>query len=317
MTKNGFSMPAATRRRLLPSVRDRDACAWGVDVGGTTTRVGVVAAGQVLAAATLPTDQGRGPEDLVARIAATAHGLGLSGATAAGVGVPGLLDDDGCLHHARHFPGWDGVPLRALVSTALGVPAVLVNDAEAAALGELHSGHHAGARRLLVLTVGTGLGVSLVHDGTVLGGAGGRMPFAPAEAGRYRLLEDVLSATALLREAALLPRFAGRPPLRCEELTTPDALTDPRVRLVWDAAGEALGWACATVGQLFFADRIVVNGGVSGAGSLLLDPARAFFAAHAALLAQRCEVVVSRLGSDAAVVGAASAALAPAAMDAR
>lgn len=289
--------------------REWSGTALGVDIGGTTTRLGLVSDGCVRDAITIPTLASEGPRALVARVASCAARWDTTTPTVSGVGVPGLLIE-GRVHKARHFPGWDGVPLADMMEDSLGYPAQLLNDTDAAALGEVASGDHGTRGRLLVITLGTGVGISLVHDGFVLGGAGGRMPLCPPGGDvPVPILEDRLSATAVLRRAAELDRFADTPPQRCEELLTPDALGDPAVRDLWNQAGEALGWVCAAVGQLFMVERIVLNGGLARAGAPLILPAERFFQSNAAFLAQSCELVVSRLSADAAVLGAAAAAL--------
>lgn len=156
------------------------AYAAGVDLGGSKIAAGIVASdGRLLAARQEPTHPEEGPEGVLARIVAGVRAAcreaGLSPGELAGVGVgcPGPLDyREGRVIQAPNL-GWHDVPVAAPLAAALGLPVWLENDANAAALAENRWGAGAGARHMLYLGVGTGIGSGLVLDGKVYRGGYG------------------------------------------------------------------------------------------------------------------------------------------------
>jgi glucokinase len=153
----------------------------GVDIGGTSVKVGVVSAdGSVRAHCTgpLPIDQGRdaGLEALFILMEAALAAAEIPIVEISGVGVaaPGTMDlEAGVILHPFNLPGWENLPLRQFISDRFGKPTVLVNDANAAAFGEYWVGGGGGARSLMLWTLGTGIGGGIVLNGEVLAGAHG------------------------------------------------------------------------------------------------------------------------------------------------
>ncbi|HEY8414741.1 MAG TPA: ROK family protein, partial [Thermaerobacter sp.] len=153
-------------------------CVLGVDLGGTKIALGLVTReGRVLAETTVPTRAEDGPGAAVERLVAAARDLAGAGSPpwlAAGVGAPGPLDlPEGRFTRSPNLPGWDGFPLRQELATRLGVPVWIDNDANVAALAEARAGAGQGARVMLYVTVGTGIGGGLVVDGRLFSGANG------------------------------------------------------------------------------------------------------------------------------------------------
>lgn len=151
----------------------------GVDIGGTSAKVGVVSAKGVVRAqrsASLPYAQGRDAsmqamfETIEDCLGAT--GLSLKQIAGIGVAAPGTMDlDTGVIFHPFNLPGWENLPLRALLADRFGLPTVLQNDANAAAFGESWVGGGTNSRSLMFWTLGTGVGGGIVINGEILSGA--------------------------------------------------------------------------------------------------------------------------------------------------
>jgi glucokinase len=283
----------------------------GVDVGGTTVKLGVCdAAGQVHARRAIPTDAARGPADAVDRIAAAARALLAEAggvARACGVGVPGPLDPARrTLHRAAHLPGWADVPLPALLAARLELPTVLENDANCAAWAESRVGAGCGARAVALLTLGTGVGGGVVLDGalwtgaTGAAGAFGHLVVDPAGppcgCGQRGCVEQYASAAAVARASGC--------PTAAEAFAA--AERDPRARAAVERACDALAAVVATIVHVLQPEVVVLGGGMAAAGDALLLPVRDGVRrrVRAAWLA-RTRVALAALGADAGWVGAA------------
>lgn len=321
----------------------------GVDVGGTKTvaalvreRVepgasGVVAGSpvpEVLDRRTAATDQSS-PEACLRGIARCIAGLehGAARAEAVGVGVASMVDfAGGRIVESVNLPLRD-VPLRRLLQERFGVPAVVDNDATAAAVGEHAYGAGRGTSDMLMLTLGTGVGGGIICGGRPYrgrSGAAGELghvtidengPECPAACPGRGCLEAYASGTAMTAaaeaEARAKPASALGRALRAGQVVDSRLLTGLALDGDGDAAavlarvGERLGVGLASLVNVFNPELVVVGGGASAAGDLLLAPARRVVAARA-LRPQRDEVriVTAGLGADAGWLGAAALALA-------
>jgi glucokinase len=145
----------------------------GIDVGGTSLRVGLVREdGTILRCATRPTgfhtpcnEMLRRFHEAVEEALAAAPGQAIAGV---GIGMPGLQDDQGRVASASNLPTLNGVDLRGEISRMAGAPALMENDLNAVALGEYHFGGHAIPGNLLVVAIGTGVGAAVVQGGRLL-----------------------------------------------------------------------------------------------------------------------------------------------------
>lgn len=191
----------------------------GVDIGGTSVKAGLVQRdGEVCFATDVPTLAGGGREVIAHALlhavenvvgAAREHHLEPAGL---GIATAGAVDEhDGSIFAATdNLPGWSGFPLRAFAQEHFGLPVFVVNDAQAAALSELHFGVGRGLSDFVAITLGTGVGGGIVSAGKLLRGetgfagtighqviaSGGR----PCNCGRRGCLEAYVSTAALLRE---------------------------------------------------------------------------------------------------------------------
>ena len=292
-----------------------DAPVVAIDLGGTKIRAAVVdAAGRILGEDRRPTLADEGQAAVLDRMAESAHraialsGLAHGDLVAVGVSAPGPCDfDRGVLLQPPNLPGWEAVPLGTLIQERLGLPAVLENDANAAALGELRLGAGQGARHLIYLTVSTGIGGGLILDGRIYHGAGG----AAGEVGHVTVdeqgplhscgmrgcLEVMASGTAMGRlgqeaadagRSAALARAAARGEVTAVDVHEAADAGDPAAIEIVAAAAHYLGVGLAGFINIFNPHAIVIGGGVAMAmGAQLLDPAFALARSRAFKLPAR------------------------------
>jgi glucokinase len=289
----------------------------GLDLGGTNIKWTVLEVGETttpVARGSVPTGAAGGPDVVAERmLAAARQGLDAHGPVdGVGVGVPGLFDRDrGTIELFPNLPGpWPGYPLRDRLADRLGLPATLINDARAFTLAEGTIGAGRGCRTVICLTLGTGIGGGVMVDGRLHTGANGRageiahqvvLPDGPqCGCGNRGCVEP-------LAQAATLARLAGR--ATAEEVYAGAAAGDERCR---DAIAQVAGWigiALANVIAVLDPDRIVIGGGIAGAGRLVIDPIRAATRAHVTLLVPtEIDIVAAALGAEAGAIGAALAA---------
>ena len=247
-----------------------------------------------------------------------------------GVSFGGPIEADGrTVRRSMHVPGWEGFALADRLEREFSVPVQIANDADAAALAEHRFGAGRGARHMLYLTVSTGIGGGVIVDGRLHRGerawAGeiGHMPLVPdgppCPCGRRGCLESLASGLSIAREArdriqALSPIGDRRSQtvlsaLPADQITARDVAAaaeqgDPLARAVWDAAMLWLGMGIAAAANLLDPGRVVIGGGLTRAGPLLLDPVRQIVAARA--LDPAVEVVPAALGDEVGVLGGAA-----------
>ena len=150
----------------------------GVDLGGTTTKIGLVDdLGRVVEQTEMPTGHERGPDDAVQRIAQAIEQLDVRARPSAkpvaaiGLGTPGTMDlPGGTMLEPPNLPSWRQFPIRDRLAEATGKPVVFCNDATAAAFGEYWVGSGREFRSMILLTLGTGVGSGVILDGDSLDG---------------------------------------------------------------------------------------------------------------------------------------------------
>jgi len=245
----------------------------GIDVGGTYGKLAVLAAGgdqdgpppRLLASATVPTGAGD-PGEVLERLAAAAAGLVAAHGpvAAAGVGVPGLFDEDrGTIVFLPNLsPAWTGRPVAEQLAGRLGVPVALLNDARAFTLAESRMGAAAGCSTVVCLTLGTGVGGGLVVDGRLRMGPNGRagelghqviaVDGPPCGCGNRGCLEAFVAGAALGRlggQASPAAVFAAA------------AAGDERAAAAVAATVGRLAVGIANLVTVLWPERVVVGGG--------------------------------------------------------
>ena len=299
-----------------------------IDLGGTAIKAALVQSGGHLRhEQSVPTNADEGPDAVLDRIAALVSGLWIDGVEGVGIGVPGAVDSaQRYVVRPPNLPGWDRVDVSAELGRRLDreVRVVVENDANAAALGSAHYGAGRDFRAFLMATLGTGVGGAIVIDGVIFRGAhGGAGEFGhvsvdyegPVDgAGVAGAAEAYVGQEFLTARARqLLP---SHPESALHDVQAAD-LSPLHLTLAADAgdalaadvlawAGHKLGCALASVVHVLDIRKIVVGGGVSGAGAWLLDPAReALLRQTMPALRDGLEIVAETMGNDAGLLGAA------------
>ena len=315
----------------------------GVDVGGTKIAAGVVEPGGVVLGrarretphrSTAPAVVEDAIVDVVRELSAR-HPV-----AAVGVGAAGFVDAARSSVLFSPHLSWRQEPLREALARRLGAPVVVENDANTAAWAEWRYGAGRGEDHLLVVNLGTGIGGGIVLHGSLergrygVAGEFGHMQLVVGghrcECGNRGCWEQYASGNALVREARglaasgspvahrLLERAGGDPAAITGEVVAELARAgDPASRELFAETGSWLGVGIANLAAAFDPGTIVVGGGLSEAGELLLSPAREVFRRSLTGRGYRPEPVIVRagLGAEAGVIGAADlarAALPPA-----
>jgi glucokinase len=308
----------------------------GVDIGGTKVAGAVVAPdGTVLDTArrSTPGASVADTEDAIAAVVeelADRHGGPLAGV---GVGAAGWFDRSGDLVLFSPHLAWRNAPLRRDLAARLGRPMWVGNDADAAAWAEYRYGAARGADLALMITLGTGIGGGIVAGGRLQRGAHGvagewgHMRVVPhgrlCACGNRGCWEQYASGTALAQTARemvrnspaaaghLLDRAGGDPDrIGGEDVAAAAGEGDPLARELIAEVGEWLGQGIADLAVVLDPEVVVVGGGVSGLGELLLAPARARLERVLPGRGYRPapRVVAAELGPSAGMVGAADLA---------
>lgn len=280
------------------------------DIGGSKAVVSLVNyAGQILAEVVEPTaaDADHLAEQLgtLRRYLASEAGVSVSSIVTAVVGLPGVIDDDGRIAHGDNIPGLDRCDVRALLRRHLKCPVAIENDVNLAGVGELDTDPTIGDGTFVLISIGTGIGMAVLHDGRVVRGASGRageIAFLPlfgthdnADAQVHGSAETMVSGPALER------RYSAVAHQSSAELILVAAADGDEValRVVRDFAAD-LSKVVLSVAAVLDPARIVLGGGV-GANPFLLH----FLGDALAQIAPfPISVVTSRLGNRSGIGGA-------------
>jgi glucokinase len=295
--------------------------ALAVDIGGTKILTGLVdASGSAIAIEQVATPARDGADAIIAAVVAAARKT-LAQATepidVCGVGTAGVVGPDGAITSATDLlPGWAGTPLAARLGAELGMPVSVLNDVHATGLCEATLGAAKGSSSALIVAIGTGIGGAIVKNGEVQQGAhgiAGSVGHLPAPVRRGWLC----SCGALDHIEA----HASGPSLEAEYLRRTGQTADLKAVAARAAAGDGVAWAVllegaealgAVIGganNLIDAEMIVIGGGVSALGNLLLDPLRRAAMAEALGPAKDARIVAASFGPNACLVGAGLLAL--------
>lgn len=293
-------------------------CVVALDVGGTSMKGALVDASRTVRfQRTYPTPVADGPDavvraigDAMADVAAQAASLGLNAPVAAGLVVPGTVDEAGGVAVNAANIGWHGVPLVSLMSSRLGVPVALSHDVRGGGLAESTMGAAAGARNSLFLALGTGIAACCIVDGNTLSASGyageaGHVVVEPGgepcPCGQRGCLERVSSAAAIARRYS---QRSGTSVAGAAEVAALVRAGDPVAVAVWDEAVEALVRVLTMCVTMLGPEIVVLGGGLAEAQDLLMDPVAT--ALDKSLSFQRHpRVVRATLGDQAGCLGAA------------
>jgi glucokinase len=272
----------------------------GVDVGGTKVAAGVVSEGGQIVEKLKRSTPAASPDETVEIIADVVNELlARYEVDAVGIGAAGFVDEAQATVLFAPNLAWRDEPVKQRVEERIGRPVTVDNDANAAAWAEAKLGAGRGQNDVVLITVGTGIGAGIVLDGRLYRGRFG----SAGEPGHYRVVPD--AAVRLLQLGNGHPDGIDGP-----AITAAAREGDPGAIRCFDIVGTWLGTGLADLAAILDPGCFVIGGGVSEAGSLLLDPARAAY--HRGLTGrayrQFAEVRVAELGPDAGLIGAADLA---------
>ena len=303
----------------------------GIDVGGTTVKVGLFELnGTLLRKWEVPTRKEEGGVNILPDVAASIRKvleeeqLTLNDVAGAGMGIPGPVLPDGYVEVCVNL-GWHDInPQRQLSDLLEGLPVRTGNDANVAALGEMWQGGGKGYSDIVMVTLGTGVGGGVIIDEKIVAGKhglGGEIGHIRIREGEkeacnckgHGCLEQVASATGIAREArramaaktedSMLRRFG-------DAVTAKDVLDcakagDGLALEVMETVCYYLGWGLAMISMTVDPEVFVIGGGVSRAGTFLTDMVEKYYREYTPISENKAGITLATLGNDAGIYGAA------------
>lgn len=306
---------------------------FGVDVGGTTIKIAFFQEdGLMISKWEIPTNTENNGSAILPDVAQAVtdylhrHAVAPEQVIGIGIGVPGPVDSHGTVNKCINL-GWGTVNLHETLSRLTGLDVRAGNDANVAALGECWKGGGQGARNMVLATLGTGIGGGVVSEGRLVCGAHGaggeighivvnRDETERCPCGNYGCIEQYGSATGVVRMAKRYLAAHDTPSVlrQLPELSCKDvfdaakagdeaacAITDQ----IFDLMGVFLGAVCAVADP----EVVVLGGGVSKAGQILVDGITPYFRKYAFHACRTTRITLATLGNDAGVYGAFKLAL--------
>ena len=306
---------------------------FGVDLGGTTVKIAYFdETGNMLAKWEIPTVTANGGADILPDIAASIRQyidqktIDPSSIIGVGIGVPGPVNSKGLVNKCVNL-GWGVFNIAEDLSKLVGFPVKAGNDANVAALGEFWKGGGKGCDNMVFVTLGTGVGGGIVVEGKLLHGAHGsgaeighlvlnRNETETCGCGKRGCVEQYCSATGIVRMAkkALkdyqgVSRMLRFDPLTCKDIFDCGKAGDELALQVLDQYYAYMGEFLANVCNVVDPDAVVLGGGVSRAGQVLLDGTRPYFEKYVFHAARGARFALASLGNDAGAYGAFKLAL--------
>lgn len=300
---------------------------FGVDVGGTTVKIGFFETdGKLLDKWEIVTNKDNNGGSILSDIAKAIdnklaqESISKNDVQGIGIGVPGPVRSDGVVNGCVNL-GWGVVDVATELGNLTGLTVKVGNDANVAALGEMWQGGAKGSKDVIMVTLGTGVGGGIIVDGKIVAGhngAGGEIghitvnneEIEPCNCGQYGCLEQYTSATGIVRMAKRkLAKTSAETSLRSfTELTAKDIFDEAKagdaiaLELV-DDLGEILGSALSNMACVVNPEIIVIGGGVSKAGSILIDTIQKHYAETSFHACRETTFTLASLGNDAGMYG--------------
>ncbi len=312
----------------------------GLDVGGTGMKTGILSStGELIQTHTEPTNKDAGPVAGLAlmekalRTCVEKSALNFDSIKAIGAAVPGIIDlKNGIIIDAVNLADWKNVSVKTKLASIFNKPIAFLNDANAAALGEAWYGAGKDAESMAFLTLGTGIGGGLVHQGKLIEGRHGlageighmRIEMSrprPCSCGHFGCLEAYAGATSVLKRAyeALAEDFnkisdlhepAQNKTLSCKHVFDAAVNGDPLANRLVEQTSSALALGIINILHFFDPEKVVLGGGMIAAGDDFLNRIRWFVKDQAfKQCAQGDSICFATLGNNAGITGAAIAAM--------
>ncbi|MGM9869285.1 MAG: ROK family protein [Sodaliphilus sp.] len=306
----------------------------GIDMGGTNTAFGLVdARGTVLASSSIKTAKHADINDYIAELHEAIMRLvvendAVDKINGIGVGAPNACYYTGVIADGVNLPWPTPIPLADLISDKFGIPCVITNDANAAAIGEMTYGVARGMKDFIMITLGTGVGSGIVINGQVVYGHDGfagelghvimkRTNGRMCGCGRSGCLEAYCSATGVARTAREFLEIRSEDSLLrnipIDEITSKDvydcAVQDDKLaKEIFEYTGTILGEALADFCTFSSPEAFVLFGGLTKSGELIMKPVREAYEKNVMTCFKgKAKIVLSEMKeSDAAVLGASA-----------
>lgn len=300
---------------------------FGVDVGGTTIKMGFFETdGKLLDKWEIKTNTENGGVEILPDIAKeidnklAQEGISKADVQGVGVGVPGPVQEDSIVNRCVNL-GWGIVNVAEELGALTGLTVKVGNDANVAALGENWQGGAKGCKSAVMVTLGTGVGGGIIIDGKIVagfhgaGGEIGHITVNPDEietcnCGQHGCLEMYASATGIVRMAKRrLAKNDDETTLRTfEPLTAKDIFDEAKAgdaiaKELVNELGKILGATLAKVACVVNPEAIVIGGGVSKAGKILVDTVQEHFKENAFYAFKDTRFELATLGNDAGIYG--------------
>ncbi|RHW41066.1 ROK family protein [Neobacillus notoginsengisoli] len=307
----------------------------GIDLGGTSTKLAFISVyGEIIHKWEIPTDNSNEGKNILLNIAKSIdkklEEIGQTKEKLAGIGMgaPGPVNySKGILYNTVNLGLRDNYPLRDILEVETNLPASIDNDANCAALGEMWKGAGEGAKDLVCVTLGTGVGGGVIANGHIVQGTSGAageighiaaIPIGGAQCncGKTGCLETIASATGIVRlaketvdsgDAGEMGRvFADNGQITAKDVFECAKNGDTHALKVIDEVAFHLGLALANIANTLNPEKIVLGGGVSKAGDFLVEKVREQFEKFAfPRVRETTKLALATLGNDAGVIGAA------------
>lgn len=301
---------------------------FGVDLGGTTVKIACFdTEGRMLHKWEIPTVKDNGGTKILPDIAASidsyiiAEEVDRADVIGIGIGVPGPVNREGVVNKCINL-GWGVFNIEQALSELTGFPVKAGNDASVAALGECWKGGGKGCENMVFVTLGTGVGGGIVAGGKLLygsHGAGGelghvvinRQERRSCSCGKRGCLEQYGSATGIVRMAKDLMEqtetpssLRGREALTCKDVFDAAKAEDPLAKEILEQVFAYLGEGLANVCDVTDPETVVLGGGVSKAGQMLVDGVERYFKKNVFHAVSPVQFRLAELGNDAGAYGA-------------
>ena len=301
--------------------------AFGVDIGGTTCKIGFFeTSGKLLDKWEIKTNTANNGESILSDVAQAVdnklaqEGISKDEVQGIGIGVPGPVKSNGVVNRCVNL-GWGVVNVEEGLESLTGLKVKAGNDANVAALGEMWQGGARGSRDVVMVTLGTGVGGGIIVDGKVVAGfngAGGEIghitvnndEIEACNCGQYGCLEQYTSATGIVRVAKRkLDKTSDETSLRgIENLTAKDVFDEAKagdkiaLGLV-DEVCRILGATLSNIACVVNPEIIVIGGGVSKAGDILIETIQKHFVESSFHACRDTKFALASLGNDAGMYG--------------
>ena len=303
----------------------------GIDVGGTTVKVGMFELdGTLVKKWEGPTRKEENGKYILPDVAASIRkvlneqNISLNEVAGAGLGIPGPVLPNGFVEVCVNL-GWREMNPQEILSGLLdGMPVKTGNDANVAALGEMWQGGGKGYHDIVMVTLGTGVGGGVIIDEKIipgrhgLGGEIGHMRIREGEKEQcnckgYGCVEQIASATGIAREARRMMKQSGEDSAMRkfgDRISAKNVLDcakagDKLAMEVMETVSYYLGWALAIVSMTVDPEVFVIGGGVSKAGTFLTDMIRKYYEEYTPISENKAGIELATLGNDAGIYGAA------------